>query len=57
MEDCIKEVETLLKKEKHILERFVKELLEREELDYDDVRAIFKEYDGEKAQDGQKKTG
>ena len=42
--DCMKEVEELLAKEKHILERFVKELLAREELDYDDVKEIFDEY-------------
>ncbi len=44
-EDCMKEIEELLTKEKHILERFVKELLEREELDYDEVKEIFDEYD------------
>ena len=41
---CLKEVEALLTKEKGILERFVKELLEKEELDYDEIDAIFKEY-------------
>lgn len=45
---CIKEVEGLLNREKHILERFVKELLEREELDYDDVKEIFDEYNAQK---------
>ena len=45
---CVKEVEELLTKEKHVLERFVKELLAREELDYDDVKAIFDEYKLEK---------
>ena len=44
LNDCIKETEELLTKEKHILERFVKELLKKEELDYDDVKAIFDEY-------------
>jgi len=43
--NCIKEVEELLRKERHILDRFVKELLEREELDYDEVKEIFDEYD------------
>ena len=42
--DCMKEVQALLEKEKHILERFVKELLKREELDYDDIKEIFDEY-------------
>ena len=41
---CLKEVEDLLAKEKEILARFVKELLEKEELDYDEIDAIFKEY-------------
>jgi cell division protease FtsH len=41
---CIKEVEELLTKEKPILERLVKELLAKEELEYDEVEAIFQEY-------------
>lgn len=41
---CLKDVEDLLKKEQPLLERFVKELLEKEELDYDEIDAIFKEY-------------
>ena len=41
---CLKNVETLLKKEWPIAERFAKELLEKEELDYDEIDAIFKEY-------------
>ena len=44
MGDCLKDVEALLKKEWPIVERFAKELLEREELDYDDIEAIFNEY-------------
>ena len=40
----MKDVEDLLKKEKHILERLVKELLKREELDYDEIKEIFDEY-------------
>jgi len=50
LEKCAKEVGALLKKEKHILERFVKELLEKDELDYDDIKAIFDEYDKGKDQ-------
>jgi len=42
--DCLKDVEELLKKEWAIVERFAKELLEKEELEYDDIEAIFKEY-------------
>lgn len=41
---CLKEVEELLSKERAILDRFAKELLEKEELDYDEIDAIFKEY-------------
>ena len=41
---CIKEVETLLLKEKPILERLISELLSKEELEYDEVEAIFNEF-------------
>jgi cell division protease FtsH len=41
---CLKEVDELLSKEKQILERLVKELLTKEELEYDEVEAIFLEY-------------
>jgi len=44
MQSCLKEVEQLLAKETVIFERFAKELLEHNELDYDDIEAIFKEY-------------
>jgi cell division protease FtsH len=44
MQSCLKSVEELLKKEWVIAERFVKELLEKEELDYDEIEAIFTEY-------------
>jgi cell division protease FtsH len=43
-EKCLKDVEELLTKERPILDRFAKELLEKEELDYDEIDAIFKEY-------------
>ncbi|MDP2929711.1 MAG: AAA family ATPase, partial [Candidatus Omnitrophota bacterium] len=41
---CIEEVETLLIKEKPILERLISELLSKEELEYDEVEAIFNEF-------------
>ena len=41
---CLKEVEELLKKEWRIVERFVNELLKKDELEYDEIEAIFKEY-------------
>jgi ATP-dependent metalloprotease FtsH len=44
LNECFQAVEKLLTDEKVLLERFVKELLEKEELDYDEIEAIFKEY-------------
>ncbi|HDZ77536.1 MAG TPA: AAA family ATPase [Candidatus Omnitrophica bacterium] len=44
IKDCLSEVETLLTDERPILDRFAKELLEKEELDYDEIEAIFKEH-------------
>jgi len=44
IKDCMAEVEQLLKKENELFERFAKELLEKEELDYDEIEAIFLEY-------------
>ena len=41
---CLKEVEELLAKEWVVVERFAKELLEKEELEYDEIESIFKEY-------------
>ncbi len=41
---CAEEVEQLLTKERMILDRFAKELLEKEELEYDEIEAIFAEY-------------
>jgi cell division protease FtsH len=43
-QQCQKEVEELLIKEKPVLERLVKDLLEKEELEYDEVEAIFNEF-------------
>ena len=37
-------MEDLLTKERTLLDRFAKELVEKEELDYDEIDAIFKEY-------------
>jgi len=46
---CLKDVDNLLSKEKVLLDRFVKELLTKEELDYDEIDAIFKEYGKQQA--------
>lgn len=44
LKKCAREVETLLKKEIELLDRFAKELLAKDELEYDEIEAIFKEY-------------
>jgi cell division protease FtsH len=44
LQDCLKEVEVLLIKESNLLDRFAEELLKKEELDYDEIEAIFKEF-------------
>jgi len=44
MQDCLKEVEALLKKEWDIVEKIVKELLSKEELEFDEIEAIFKQF-------------
>ena len=41
---CIKDVEDLLIRENTLLERFAKELVEKNELEYDEIEAIFAEY-------------
>ena len=42
--NACKEVEELLRAEWEIAERFVKELLDKDELEYDEIESIFKEY-------------
>jgi cell division protease FtsH len=44
MQQCLKEVEKTLTEKREILDRFAKELLAREELEYDEIIAIFEEY-------------
>lgn len=41
---CLKDVDELLKKERVLLDRFANELLTKEELEYDEIEAIFREY-------------
>jgi len=45
---CVTEVEKTLKKEWKVLERFVGELFDKDELDYDEIESIFKEYGKER---------
>jgi len=44
LKNCIKAVEELLMTERKILDRFADELYKREELEYDDIESIFKEF-------------
>jgi len=44
LNSCLKEVEDLLIKESALLDRFAQELLAKDELDYDEIEAIFKEF-------------
>ncbi|HTZ11481.1 MAG TPA: AAA family ATPase [Candidatus Margulisiibacteriota bacterium] len=44
MQNCLKEVQELLKKEEALLERLAGELILKEELNYDEIEAIFKEF-------------
>ena len=41
---AMKEVEAILTTERRVLDRFAQELVRREELDYDEIVAIFQEY-------------
>jgi len=43
LQQCIKEVEDLLTKETQLLDIFAQKLIEKQELDYDEIEAIFKE--------------
>jgi len=44
LQSCLKDVEDLLKKEWKIAEHIANELLAKEELEYDEIDAIFKDY-------------
>ncbi|MBN1913464.1 MAG: AAA family ATPase [Candidatus Omnitrophica bacterium] len=44
MQSCLKEVSDLLKKEEPLLDRLAKELVAKEELNYDEIEAIFQEF-------------
>jgi cell division protease FtsH len=44
LRNCLNEVEGLLAKEKPLLDRLAKELIAKEELNYDEIEAIFKEF-------------
>ncbi len=44
LQECLKEAEQLLINESSLLDRFAEELLKKDELDYDEIEAIFKEF-------------
>jgi cell division protease FtsH len=44
LQSCLKEVTELLKKEEPLLECLAKELVNKDELNYDEIEAIFKEF-------------
>jgi cell division protease FtsH len=44
LQEALKEVEDLLQKESGLLDRFAQELLAKDELNYDEIEAIFKEF-------------
>ena len=44
LQECLKDVEALLRREDVLLERFKDELLKKNELEYDEIEAIFVEY-------------
>jgi ATP-dependent Zn protease len=48
LKDCMAEVEETLRKNWSLLERFVQELLKKDELEFDEIDAIFKEYGKER---------
>ncbi len=44
VKQCLQEVEELIAREKKLFERFAHELLTKQELEYDEIEAIFAEY-------------
>ncbi len=51
LQECLKETENILTQEKELLEFFAQRLLEKEELEYDEIVEIFKKYGKERPQD------
>jgi cell division protease FtsH len=44
LDECIKDVQALLEREKDVFERFAHELIEKEELYYDEIQEIFENH-------------
>ena len=53
IQKCLKEAEQTLEEQRPLLDRFAKELLEREELEYDEIIAIFAEFGYKEAVENQ----
>jgi len=51
LNDCLKEVEEILTRERNLFEHFAQELLKKEELEYDEIVEIFRKYGKERPQD------
>ncbi len=51
LHDCLNRVEKVLKEEIDLFEHFAQELLKKEELEYDEIVAIFKKYGKARPQD------
>jgi len=50
LQNCMTEVEGVLKQEESLLDRLANELVTKEELNYDEIEAIFKEFGKNRAQ-------
>ena len=50
LQTCLKEVQDILQKEERLLERLAKELVAKEELNFDEIEAIFQEFGKGRAQ-------
>lgn len=44
MQDCLKEITELLKQESALLDRLAEELIKKDELNYDEIESIFKDF-------------
>ena len=44
LQSCLKEVTDILKQHRDLLEHFAQELLRKEELEYDEIQAIFDKF-------------
>ena len=50
LQTCLKDVQDVLSKEQALLDRLAQELVAKEELNYDEIETIFKEFGKSRAQ-------